>query len=131
MRLYISAQDIQSIAIAIVRDQTLLYEKELFVQPEEYLGAIESVLKEWGILLDDLDSVGVVTGPGSFTASRVSTTIANTIAYAKQIPIVGIENEEKKPLRELFVDALESETEGMVLPTYDRPPHITQPKKLK
>lgn len=128
MRLYLNAQDIQSIEIVVTEGEKLLYEKKLFVQPEDYLAAIESVLLEWGIKLDQLDSVGVVTGPGSFTASRVSTTIANAIAYAKQIPIVGIENSEKKPLRELFTDPFQEAEEGFVLPSYDKAPHITKPK---
>ena len=43
-----------------------------------------------GLKPQDIDKMFVVTGPGSFTGIRVGLTVAKTMAYALNIPIVPI-----------------------------------------
>ena len=43
-----------------------------------------------GLKPQDIDKIFVVTGPGSFTGIRVGLTVAKTMAYALNIPIVPI-----------------------------------------
>ena len=73
----------------------------------------------------DLRAIIVVTGPGSFTASRVSTTLANGLGFAWNVPVVGKENSAHLPLKNLDLSALKT-PEGYATPTYDRPPEITE-----
>ena len=64
-------------------------EEQIDSSPEGYLHALDTKLQEWDIDQSTLSGLIVVTGPGSFTASRVSTTIANSIAFTQSIPVVG------------------------------------------
>jgi hypothetical protein len=132
MMLVISSQDIGSISLALVQGKTLVQHEDFLVPPEEHIKSVDTALKDWGVGVDDIESVLVVTGPGSFTASRVSTTVANAIAFVKQVPVYGVENPEKLSVADL-VGQFDPETVGqigVVDATYDRPPTITQPKKV-
>lgn len=53
------------------------------------LPLIETILKNNGITLKDLDGIEVNTGPGSFTGIRVGISVGNTFAYVLKIPING------------------------------------------
>ncbi|HLD20899.1 MAG TPA: hypothetical protein VJB64_02285 [Patescibacteria group bacterium] len=128
MKLVICAQDIQSITFGLVTDAGEAYEAMIETQPEGYLQALDQTLKEWKIALTDLSEILVVTGPGSFTASRMSTTIGNGLAFVQGIPIRGIENVEHLPWRDLLLQ-VSTEQQTHVLPSYDRPPEITKEKK--
>ena len=123
--------DISEITLGLLKDGGLTCEETHQAQPEAYLREINSFLSAHEISLDELEAVAVVTGPGSFTASRVSVTIANTIGFTKSIPIIPIENKEKKSLSEIVkqIDLNAVPNVGsFALPVYDRPPGITTPK---
>ena len=51
---------------------------------------IEEALKEAGAALDDIDAIGVTYGPGLVGALRVGVAEAKAIAYAKQLPLIGV-----------------------------------------
>ena len=59
-------------------------------QGEELLTQLETALAEIGARRGDLSAVVVGTGPGSFTGLRIGMATAKTIAYALEIPIVGV-----------------------------------------
>src|SRR5579864_1237190 len=50
---------------------------------------IEQLLKKSKIGFDGLSAIVVFQGPGSFTSLRIGISVANTMAYALSIPIVG------------------------------------------
>ena len=54
------------------------------------LGMIRELLSHRGMTLRDLDLVAVDIGPGSFTGLRVGVGIAQGLAYASGLPVVGI-----------------------------------------
>ncbi len=54
-----------------------------FVQP-----AINEILKENGMSLNDIDAVSVSNGPGSYTGLRVGLSSAKGIAYALNKPLI-------------------------------------------
>ena len=54
------------------------------------LPRIEEMFTVKGISVDEIDKIIVVNGPGSFTGIRIGVTIAKTLAWAKNIPIIPI-----------------------------------------
>ncbi len=61
------------------------YENSRFVIPK-----IEEGLKELSLKPENLQLIVAGVGPGSYTGTRVGVVIAKTMAYAQNIPIVGI-----------------------------------------
>lgn len=51
---------------------------------------IEEALEEANVTLDDLDAIGVTYGPGLVGALLVGVAEAKAIAYAKNLPLVGV-----------------------------------------
>lgn len=51
------------------------------------LPLIDKLLKKHRLKLNDLTSIEVHTGPGSFTGLRVGIAIANALSFALQIPV--------------------------------------------
>ncbi|HET9412095.1 MAG TPA: hypothetical protein VFO38_04565 [Candidatus Saccharimonadales bacterium] len=75
----------------------------------------------------DVTGVVVFEGPGSFTGLRIGLTVANSIAYAQSVPIVGAQGEDwvKSGLALL----ISGKNDTQVLPHYGAEAHITLPKK--
>ncbi len=88
---------------------------------------IESLLKsKSNRKLKDLQGIICYKGPGSFTGLRIGLTVANALAAGLEIPIVAENGEEW--IRS-GVDALASgKNDGVALPEYGSPAHITLPK---
>lgn len=55
------------------------------------LPSIRNILEKNNILINDINEVFVVNGPGSFTGVRIAVTIGKTIAYLLNIPIKVID----------------------------------------
>lgn len=54
------------------------------------LAMAERLLKENDKALRDLDSIAVCVGPGSFTGLRIGVAVAQGLAYAARLPVLGI-----------------------------------------
>lgn len=89
--------------------------------------AIEVFLKGNQKKFDDLESVIVFKGPGSFTGLRIGATVANTIAYAQSIPIVGTKGESW--IQGGLIKLKNGENDKVILPEYESDAHITTPRK--
>ena len=89
-------------------------------------GTLKTVLDEQSSTLQDIEGIVVFKGPGSFTGLRIGLTVANTLAYALNVPIVGAA--ESNWLETGIASLLNGESEPMVLPEYGAPVHITAPK---
>ncbi len=131
MFLVVYAQDIQVISFGILEEGHLVKQKRFDALPENYLYSLDKTLGEWGMKdhEKEFEGVIVVTGPGSFTASRVSTTIANGFAFTRSIPVIGLSNPHLLDLASLLsVNRSINLGADFVLPTYNRPPNITAQK---
>lgn len=128
MFLVVASQAITAVTFALFDGHDVVREKTDFVAPEKHVWALDQVLREWSFSKDACQGVIVVTGPGSFTASRVSTTIANTLAFTWSVPVFGVENPHDLPLNELLPGVSLSAPGDFALPTYQRPAHITAPR---
>jgi len=106
MTLYIDTTD--SLKTIIRINDIQFVQKYSSPREQNILLFIDSVLKENNANLNDIASIEVNPGPGSFTGTRVGVAIANTLAQSLNIPING----EKPPINV----------------NYQIPPNITKPK---
>lgn len=129
--LVIAAQDIGKMDMGLVQDGVLVKQESADAPPERYLETLDDVLKMWNTSQADVNSVGIVVGPGSFTASRVSTTLGNALAFAWKLPVYALPNPTRLPLPELIAstDWSPANQQPFAVPVYDRPPHITAPAR--
>ena len=66
-----------------------IFEKGM-VHGRELAPAIKRVSEKTSTPLEDVDLIAVDVGPGSFTGLRVGITAAKTLAYALEIPVLGV-----------------------------------------
>jgi tRNA threonylcarbamoyladenosine biosynthesis protein TsaB len=84
---------------------------------------LKSQQKDW----PDIKAIVCFKGPGSFTGLRIGLSVANSLAYGLDIPIVGGAGEDWRiPATDRL---LKGENDKIVKPEYGLPVHITQPKK--
>jgi tRNA threonylcarbamoyladenosine biosynthesis protein TsaB len=57
---------------------------------ERLLPSIDSVLKQGGYSIEDLDGWAVSLGPGSFTGLRIGVSTIKGLAFATQRPVAGV-----------------------------------------
>lgn len=77
---------------------------------------IDKMLRSIGKSVDDVDSIYVNRGPGSYTSLRVGLSIANGLAFSKDIPIYAMSSQVGK----------ESRFSKVITPKYLREAHITK-----
>ena len=88
---------------------------------------IEAVLRDQGKVLSDLQGIVCFKGPGSFTGLRIGLATANALAYALRIPIVASENPQW--LEQGVAALLGGQNDGIAIPEYGSPAHITEQRK--
>lgn len=91
------------------------------------LGHIDALLKQAGSDWKSVSGIAVFKGPGSFTGLRIGITVANTLAYANGVAIVGTSGENW--LSEGLSRLNAGQNDRIVLPEYGAEAHITTPKK--
>ncbi|MEI5638032.1 MULTISPECIES: tRNA (adenosine(37)-N6)-threonylcarbamoyltransferase complex dimerization subunit type 1 TsaB [unclassified Pseudoalteromonas] len=57
---------------------------------QKILPIVERILREAEISLSELDGIVFGRGPGSFTGVRISTAVAQGLAYSSNLPLVGV-----------------------------------------
>lgn len=84
---------------------------------------LQSQDKDW----KDVEGIVTFQGPGSFTGLRIGLTVANALAYAQNIPIVAVmdENWTNDGIGRL----LKGENDKIALPEYGAEANITKPRK--
>lgn len=78
---------------AVVKDGQLVGEYVLNIRTthsERLLPAIERLLKDAGLSLEEIDGIAVAVGPGSFTGIRIGVATAKGFAYALNKKLVGV-----------------------------------------
>lgn len=75
------------------------------------------------------EGIIVVLGYDTFSVSRSNVAIANTLSFACEIPVVGVNRKEFKDKKELIKIGLKklkkAKFNKFVLPIYDKKPNIT------
>ncbi|MCM8793988.1 MAG: tRNA (adenosine(37)-N6)-threonylcarbamoyltransferase complex dimerization subunit type 1 TsaB [Candidatus Omnitrophica bacterium] len=81
------------LTMAINEDREVIFEFEYAV---EYSGnkilfsLMEEMFKKTHISLKEIELFAVGIGPGSFTGTRLATTVMNTFAYLQNKPLIGV-----------------------------------------
>jgi tRNA threonylcarbamoyladenosine biosynthesis protein TsaB len=88
---------------------------------------IEDLLESQQQNLQSIGGIVVFKGPGSFTGLRIGLTVANTLAYSLNIPIVASEDPDWLEIGIRRIQA--GENEKITLPEYGALPNITIQKK--
>lgn len=91
------------------------------------LSTIHDQLAALKATFTDITGVVVFKGPGSFTGLRIGITVANTLAYGLNIPIVGGIGDQWQ--QSGITALLNRQSDRIVLPEYGSDAHITLPKK--
>ena len=60
-----------------------------FARTESLIDDIDQLLSRHGYTLKDIQKIGVVQGPGSYTGTRIACTLANTLNQVNQTPLIG------------------------------------------
>lgn len=75
--------------------------------------AIDTLMKECGFEPKDLSRIAVAKGPGSYTGVRIGVTIAKTLAWSLNIPLVGVSS------LEVLAASVSRYFNGYVSPLFD------------
>ena len=94
MALILSIETSTSICSVAIHEQgellALAEIKEPGAHAEKLLLLVDELFEKAGLSFADLDAVAVSQGPGSYTGLRIGVSTAKGIAYALEIPLIGI-----------------------------------------
>ena len=81
------------VTVSIINDNTIVHEFKKKIDNDiasKIMSIINMELVESNIDIKSIKKIFVVNGPGSFTGVRIGVTIAKTIAWALNIPVVPV-----------------------------------------
>lgn len=97
---------------------------------------LDKLLGQNDLKYQDLDSIVIVRGPGSFTGLRIGVVIVNTFSYALGIETAGVIlsppsfPRRRESLEEIYNNGKKDLKNGQIIePFYGREPNITQKKE--
>lgn len=87
--LLIDTSDREKIIVGLIVDgkKYFLKRKTDSQKAQIVLPMIEEILKKYNLKSEDLNSIEVNPGPGSFTGLRVGISVANALSFVLKIPI--------------------------------------------
>lgn len=83
----------QALTVGVVEENTILTEQTINVKRNhsiQLMPAIDEALKQANLTLEAIDRIAVAQGPGSYTGLRIAVTIAKSLAWSKEIELVGV-----------------------------------------
>lgn len=97
------------LSVAIVKDGQLLTEENTSTPINHSLRAmpaIEEAFKKAKLTPTDIDAIAVSEGPGSYTGVRIGVTIAKTLAWTLNKPLIGVSSLQALAMNGLYFDGL-------------------------
>lgn len=130
IRLLLRAQDIGWSTVGFIDGKNPPVFFRLDTRPESILNAVVNFLAEQAIPWDNIGSIAVVDGPGSFTALRSALTIVNTMAFTRTISLACAHAKPEEADAVVMQRLARARArQSFVVPHYGRPAHITKAKK--
>ena len=83
----------KTLAVYMVKDNEIIYEKNITTNNDhsKYLvPSIDEGLKLNNLKPSDINKCYVVTGPGSFTGTRIAVTVGKTFCYSNNINVIPV-----------------------------------------
>jgi tRNA threonylcarbamoyladenosine biosynthesis protein TsaB len=102
-----SATEACSVALIVDGEEASLFEVSPQAHTKLLLPMVDKVLKEKGILLNDVDFLACGQGPGSFTGVRIGVSLAQGLAFGAEKKIVGVCNLEAMAYRAMVENNFE------------------------
>jgi tRNA A37 threonylcarbamoyladenosine modification protein TsaB len=99
-------------------DEKNITKKEVSGRNRELLLFVDEFLREEHVKKEDVAGIMVVVGTGGFTSTRLATTLANTFAYAQQIPVLAITKEQIDETQQLIPELLKQPKGQYISATY-------------
>lgn len=89
-------------------------------QLDKLLTTLEETLQSLGAKLRDIRAIAVNQGPGSYTGTRVGVTVANTLGWVFNIPVIGFSKGEPEEIARFARTHLQTHPhfEKPILPLY-------------
>lgn len=78
--------------IALIENQKVVVSKELpfgYNQSKYLMPELDHIVQSYGLNRHNLDCIAVGIGPGSYTGIRIGVSVAKSLAYAWQLPLIG------------------------------------------
>lgn len=99
IELFINTSSNGRIIVALIIDSKKIekVEEKKVVTSQILLPLIDTLLKENKLSTQDISSVTIVEGPGSYTGLRVGAAVANTLGWLLDIPVNGRKNTMVEP----------------------------------
>lgn len=103
------------LSVAIVKDGEIITEENTATNVNHSLRAmpaIEEAFKRANMTPDEIDGIAVSEGPGSYTGVRIGVTIAKTLAWTLQKPLIGVSSLQALAMNVRLY-------EGLICPLFD------------
>jgi len=131
MYLFVNTSNYENIFLALVDNKAdILVKKNIRAKYQQSEKLLENINKILNKNIKKLKGIICVIGPGGFTSLRIGIATANAMAWALNIPIVGIENKQAldnltliKKGYKLIKD--KKTFKKQALPKYGKEPNIT------
>nr|WP_156647085.1 tRNA (adenosine(37)-N6)-threonylcarbamoyltransferase complex dimerization subunit type 1 TsaB [Lentibacillus sp. JNUCC-1] len=105
----------KALSVAITAEDQIIAEVTTNVTKNHsvrLMPAVQYVMKEAGMKPEELDRIAVAKGPGSYTGVRIGLATAKSLAWALNIPVVGVSS--------LEVAAYQGHlSKGIIVPFFD------------
>ncbi|WP_042225421.1 tRNA (adenosine(37)-N6)-threonylcarbamoyltransferase complex dimerization subunit type 1 TsaB [Oceanobacillus manasiensis] len=105
----------QVLGVAVVRDQQILGEIKTNLSKNHsvrLMPAIDQLMRDVSMTPQELDQIFVAKGPGSYTGVRIGLATAKSMAWALDIPVVGVSSLEALAYQGRFFN-------GYICPFFD------------
>lgn len=113
--------------VTLLKDNEVIYDKEMITKNDHssYLvPSINEAFKTNNIDFKELDKIVVGIGPGSFTGTRISITVAKTYASSFNIPVISISSLEQMIYDidgyDYYVPIIEEKNDNMYFSIFDK-----------
>ena len=123
MYVMIDTSERDTIALSLF-DQTQKKEVRVNASNRELLQTIDSFFTSENLLPDAIDGIMVVVGEGSFTSTRLATTVANTFGYVQHIPLLALSKKQAEDPQLMIPLLLEQPSDQYLSATYSGVPNL-------